>query len=116
MTPNPLHGAIDETQSGGDAQTAVTPQAADPRATGAEQAEVERKLHEPGGRCECDELGEVAASRLHLYNAVTERPFVNHAPDQCQCTNDLALYRRPDGSEKWLCSCCWFSSDERLSP
>jgi hypothetical protein len=49
----------------------------------------------------------------NLYDAVTERPFVNHKPNECKCTNDLNLFKRK-GTVLTLCSCCSLSTDERI--
>lgn len=56
-------------------------------------------------KCECGHIGSVSEDRLHLYAPGVERPFVNHEPGKCRCTNDLKLYRR-DGKAVWLCSIC----------
>lgn len=64
--------------------------------------------------CECDFVGFVEPERLCEYDAETERPFVNHKPHECLCTNNLRLFRRGDRTI-WLCSCCNTSRDERIS-
>jgi hypothetical protein len=66
-------------------------------------------------KCECDEDAVVEPYRLSLYDKITERPFANHAAGECKCTNELTLYRRLDGSEKWLCSCCCIFTDIQIS-
>jgi len=64
--------------------------------------------------CQCPHIGEVEEERLHEYDAVTERPFVNHEPGQCKCTNQLMLYRR--GKENlMLCSICCILGDIPIS-
>lgn len=45
-------------------------------------------------RCQCNHVGEVPNHMLYLYDEVTERPFVNHVPNKCKCTNDIKLYDR----------------------
>lgn len=44
--------------------------------------------------CQCPHIGEVESHRFHEYDAISEWPFVNHAPGECKCTNELMLYRR----------------------
>lgn len=61
--------------------------------------------------CECLEETFVEPSRLYQYDAETERPFVNHAPGKCKCTNGLKRYKREDGSIRILCSCCCLVDD-----
>ncbi len=65
-------------------------------------------------RCECQETGVLKPGMATFYDADTERPYVNHAPGECRCVNELKRYRRKDGSEAWLCSCCNMSSDTLL--
>lgn len=65
-------------------------------------------------KCECDQNAKVPTSMLHMYDAKTERPFANHKPNECLCTNDLRQYHRSDGSTKWLCSCCHIPSDREV--
>lgn len=65
-------------------------------------------------RCECDHIGMVEPERLHEYDPVTERPFVNHEPGKCRCTNDLRLYSR-EGETLWLCSICNLLGDEPVT-
>lgn len=62
-------------------------------------------------RCECDEIGNVPVARLWMYDEQVERPYVNHAPGECKCLNNLHKYRRSDGSVKWLCSNCRVITD-----
>lgn len=64
-------------------------------------------------KCECDHIGEVPDHRLQEYDAITERPFVNHAPGKCKCTNDLQAYNR-NGKILVLCSICCLLGDEPL--
>lgn len=64
--------------------------------------------------CQCPEEGSVPEDRLNEYEAEKERPYVNHKPGECKCTNELTLWRR-DGKELWLCSiCCFPLSDEKV--
>jgi hypothetical protein len=68
-----------------------------------------------GKRCECPHTGEVAPEDLDQYDETTERPFVNHKPNECACTNDLKLYETCSGEHRWLCSVCVMFGDEELS-
>jgi len=65
-------------------------------------------------KCECPETAYVEPERLYAYNAVTERPYTNHAPGECLCTNELRRYRTTSGAIRWLCSCCCMLGDEEL--
>lgn len=62
-------------------------------------------------KCQCQYIGDVSEDRLNEYNEVTERPYVNHAPDKCRCTNDLAFV---DGKKIVLCSCCYVGGERIL--
>ncbi len=64
-------------------------------------------------RCGCPSKGVMYPGQELEYNLITERPYVNHEPGECKCTNDLALYER-EGKKLWLCSCCWLSGDKRI--
>ena len=64
-------------------------------------------------RCECPELSERDPVLDGLYDPVTEEPFRKHAPGECRCTNDLALYDR-NGKQMWLCSMCCLPEDRRI--
>ncbi len=65
-------------------------------------------------KCQCDCVGEVSEDRLHLYDEITERPYVNHAPGECACTNKIDLYRR-NGKAIWLCSICNLIGDLKIT-
>jgi hypothetical protein len=56
-------------------------------------------------KCECMQTAYVSLDRLDLYDEVTERPFVNHKPGECKCTNELKQYEI-NGKKVYLCSCC----------
>ena len=62
-------------------------------------------------KCECADTGRMPEGMLYAYDSVTERPFANHAPGECKCTNELQRYRRANGEIKGLCSCCHRFSD-----
>ena len=62
--------------------------------------------------CECPSKGVLRSDIADLYNDV-ELPFVDHAPGECKCTNDLRMYER-DGKHLMLCSCCCLSSDKEI--
>lgn len=64
-------------------------------------------------RCQCNHQGILVFGQSHLYDPVTELPFVDHAPGDCRCTNDLRWFVR-DGLRVLLCSCCWTNDDEYL--
>lgn len=73
----------------------------------------ERKARERIGhkmKCECNEVGQLRSEIAHMYDSVTELPFVRHEPGECRCENDLKQYSRA-GKVVWLCSCCWTSKD-----
>lgn len=61
-------------------------------------------------KCQCPVEGILREGMASFYNHA-ELPFVAHEPNQCKCTNELKLYRRKDGSELYLCSCCCLGSD-----
>ena len=61
-------------------------------------------------KCQCPHAGEVDPKDLWLYHPDTERPFIQHEPGECQCTNNLRLYSR-DGKHIVLCSICSFPGD-----
>ena len=65
-------------------------------------------------RCQCPETGYVTANRLIMYDVVKERPYVNHKPGECKCTNDIRLYNR-NGELLYLCSCCYMSNDKLVT-
>ena len=63
-------------------------------------------------KCQCPGIGKVPKKNLYKYND-NEKPFVNHKPNECKCTNELKQYRR--GKKKlWLCSCCNLFSDVEI--
>jgi len=65
--------------------------------------------------CECDHEGKLSPGMSGYYDPVTELPYVNHAPGQCKCTNQLAQYKRgKNGPILTLCSNCFTSGDIRL--
>jgi hypothetical protein len=64
-------------------------------------------------KCECPETGRLRPEIADLYLVDAELPYVKHEPHRCECTNDLATYRRGD-KILLLCSCCWMPSDTRL--
>lgn len=64
-------------------------------------------------KCQCPDDGILKAEIAFMYNPVTERPFVNHEPGKCKCSNEIKQYKR--GKKKlWLCSCCHLSGDELI--
>jgi len=63
--------------------------------------------------CQCDELAEDFGVGF-LYDPLTERPYVAHAPGECKCVNDLKLCTR-DGKQLWLCSNCRIAGDEKVT-
>lgn len=66
-------------------------------------------------KCECGQTGELNPAHSDWYDEETELPFVDHAPGECACVNDLAKYRSRDGVVRWLCSCCCMFGDTRIS-
>lgn len=64
-------------------------------------------------KCQCPDIGEVEPDRLGEYDEKTERPFLNHAPGECKCTNMLAQYDR-NGVVLWLCSICCVFGDKLI--
>lgn len=62
-------------------------------------------MSRPNQHCECPHRAYVEPHRLHEYHPTLERPFVNHEPHECKCTNDLQEYIR-GGRKVMLCSCC----------
>jgi hypothetical protein len=64
--------------------------------------------------CECDFEAKMPAAMAAFYDSISERPFVNHAPGECKCTNLLQEYER-DGKKVTLCSCCFTSSDKEVT-
>lgn len=65
-------------------------------------------------KCQCPNRGYVPPENLGQYAEKTERPYANHAPGECKCTNNLQLYQR--GTEKLvLCSCCHIWGDILIS-
>jgi len=62
-------------------------------------------------KCECNKTGKLKPIIASQYHPITERPYVNHKPGECKCTNDLKRYYR-DGKIVVLCSCCWFGEKE----
>ncbi len=67
----------------------------------------------PTIRCQCPEEGVLTPGYEGWYDRETELPFVKHDPGQCQCVNNLRLFKR-DGKQMWLCSCCCMPGDERI--
>lgn len=61
-------------------------------------------------KCECDNVG-IQSWPDKWYDDELELPYVNHAPHQCRCTNNLRLFER-DGKQLLLCSCCFLSTDK----
>lgn len=55
--------------------------------------------------CECDHDAVLKPEWEGMYHPTLERPFVNHKPGECKCTNKLQQYERGDRMV-WLCSCC----------
>jgi hypothetical protein len=64
-------------------------------------------------RCQCPEEGKLQPDMAGWYDEETELPYVTHAPGECECTNDVALYRRGE-RELLLCSCCHRFGEERI--
>ena len=64
-------------------------------------------------KCECDSTGILYEYQADQYDPATELPFVTHNPNECQCTNELKLYRR-NNKLITLCSCCCLYSDEEV--
>jgi hypothetical protein len=62
-------------------------------------------------KCQCDETGTLQIGWEWSYDEKKELPYVNHAPNECKCTNELKRYLR-DGKEIWLCSCCCMGDEE----
>lgn len=63
--------------------------------------------------CECTETGRLVPGWDSMYDPVTERPYVSHAPGECKCTNDLRLYREAGTTRvRFLCSCCCMGEEE----
>lgn len=65
-------------------------------------------------RCECPVQGRINPMMRAWYDEETELPFVDHEPNECKCSNDLARYRCSDGVTRVLCSCCNCTGDARL--
>ncbi len=68
-----------------------------------------KKTNKAQRRCECPARGEVSTQRSTLYSE-EERPGMNHAPNKCHGTYQLAQYRRGN-RVLWLCSCCNLPGD-----
>ena len=66
-----------------------------------------------GSRCECPDRGSVSDLMKRMWYSKAEYSGLNHEPNQCYCTNELALYQRGD-KKLWLCSCCYRIGDERI--
>lgn len=64
-------------------------------------------------KCECPEVSKVEDRYLSMYDEINERPFVNHKPHKCKCTNNILPYKR-DNKILLLCSCCCLSGDEEM--
>lgn len=64
-------------------------------------------------KCQCEHEGLLGAP-AHMYDPIKELPFVNHAPGECKCTNDLRQYRRNENSV-FLCSICCMLGDEEIT-
>ena len=64
-------------------------------------------------KCECPTKGRLQAGMAKEYDTEKELPFVNHKPNECECTNELKQYFRK-GKKIWLCSCCNMSGDEEI--
>ncbi len=70
----------------------------------------------PKDHCECPNTGILDVPGHHyFYDPEKELPFVEHEPHLCRCINDLQVYLQSDNVERTLCSCCFLSSDKRLS-
>lgn len=70
---------------------------------------------ELNNKCECDEWARPMPFFSSLYDPVTERPFIEHEPGKCLCTNNLKLYRNKDtGKILTLCSCCHCTEHEEI--
>ncbi len=61
-------------------------------------------------KCECDEDARQNMNPQSLYKP-EEYKAIRHAPNECPGDFGLQLYKRPDGSTKWLCSCCNLTGD-----
>ena len=64
-------------------------------------------------KCECEEEGILNPIVRHMYDKVSELPFVTHKPNECKCTNGLKRYIRK-GKEVSLCSNCCIGSDKQI--
>ena len=56
-------------------------------------------------KCMCANEGILREDMTHLYDKITELPFVNHEPEECKCRNELKQYWKNE-KKVWLCSCC----------
>lgn len=67
-------------------------------------------------RCQCPEKAErsILAETLRLGYEPEEEKARQHEPYECPGDYQLAQYRRGD-EVLWLCSCCTFFGDERLT-
>lgn len=63
-------------------------------------------------KCECDQQ-QVRNPIMDSWYSDAERPFMEHAPNECKCTIDLRRYKRGD-RVMWLCSVCRFSDDKEI--
>ncbi|KKM13381.1 hypothetical protein LCGC14_1716780 [marine sediment metagenome] len=45
-------------------------------------------------KCECPTKGRLQAGMAKEYDTEKELPFVNHKPNECECTNELKQYFR----------------------
>lgn len=67
-------------------------------------------------KCQCTDTNNLLHEMLNLYDEKTERPFVDHAPGECLCTNEVRLYKRASTGEiLWLCSICNRLGDNPIS-
>lgn len=69
---------------------------------------------EKAARCECAEVGRVAAG-MECWYSPEELAVANHEPGECRGTLDLALYEdKATGQRLHLCSVCNLTRHRRI--